>query len=300
MRVIETTLDEDLSLLSRFLWQQRIAHRIFEERGRQIVEVADPAQQQVVRAAYEAWRDGRLALGAVPGPARTNGARGSRAVAALARYPGLTALIGLACLAFPFSLPLADGRLTDVARWLAIVDPLQATVPALPGLLAEAEFWRWFTPMLLHFSVLHLAFNCAITIELGRRVERVLGGGGLWLLVLALSGVSNLTQYAVGGGPLFGGLSGVAYGLLGFAVVSARRQPAEPAWRLPPGLTLGLLIFLVLFSTGVTEAFGLLVANAAHWSGLAAGAVLALLRPGRRAPDTADSARSAADQVRRD
>ena len=40
---------------------------------------------------------------------------------------------------------------------------------------------------------------------------------------------------------------------------------------------------VVTFTTGVTEPFGLYVANAAHWSGLGAGAVLALLA-GRRAP----------------
>ena len=44
---------------------------------------------------------------------------------------------------------------------------------------------------------------------------------------------------------------------------------------------MGLLIFLVIFSTGITEPFGLNVANAAHWFGLATGALLALVsRPG--------------------
>lgn len=277
MRVIETTLDEDLSLLSRFLWQQRVAHRIFEERGAQVVEVADPAQRDVVRQAYEAWRDGRLTLRAQPAPAAARRRRGI--MAAVARYPGLSALVVLACVVFPFSLPLADGRLTEVAGWLTIVDPRQPLPANLAGLLAQAEVWRWFTPMLLHFSVLHLAFNCAVTIELGRRIEGVLGAGGWWLLVLLLAGASNLTQFALGASAAFGGLSGVAYGLLGFVLVSARRQPDQPAWRLPAGVALGLLLFLVLFTTGVTEPFGLRIANAAHWSGLAAGALLALMRP---------------------
>jgi GlpG protein len=135
--------------------------------------------------------------------------------------------------------------------------------------------WRWFTPILVHFSVLHLGFNCAVVIEFGRRVERRLGAGGLWLLVLVLAGVSNLAQYAFGAGPLFGGLSGVAYGLLGFVVTMSRLAPTVAAWRLPGGLAVGLLVFLVIFTTGITEPFGLFVANAAHWAGLGAGIVVA-------------------------
>ncbi|MEQ8861063.1 MAG: rhomboid family intramembrane serine protease [Pseudomonadales bacterium] len=273
MRVIETSVDEDLSLFSSYLWQRRVPHRIFQESGAQVVELADPGQEQEVRDAYRAWKSGRLTLEAAARPRAP--ARWPRA---LVRYRGLTLLIALTCLAFPFSLPLSSGTLSDVAAALTIVDPRSIdTLPSLPALLAEGQVWRWFTPIFLHFSVLHLAFNCAITIELGRRVEGALGALGLWLLVLALAAASNLCQFAFGGGPLFGGLSGVAYGLLGFVLVMARRWPAAAVWRLPPGLSGGLLVFLVLFSTGVTEAFGLYVANAAHWSGLAAGALLGAL-----------------------
>ncbi len=274
MRIIETSASDDLSSFSSYLWQQRIVHRIFEERGSQVVELADPAHADTVRAAYQAWRDGRLALEAVPG----RRAR-SRWPAALARYPGLTALIVLVCAVFPFSYLLADGQVTAVAALLTIIDLRDSgdTLPSVLELLARGEVWRWFTPVLLHFSVLHLAFNCAVTIELGRRLEGALGSGGLWLLVLALAVASNLCQYAFGAGPMFGGLSGVAYGLLGFILVMARRMPDAPAWQLPPGLSIGLLVFLVVFSTGVTEAFGLFVANAAHWSGLIGGVVLAAL-----------------------
>jgi GlpG protein len=274
MRVIETSLNEDLSLFSRYLWQQRVVHRVFEERGAQVLEIRDPAQADAVRDAYRAWQSGRLRLQARPPAQRPAGVRWP---VAIARYPGLTLLIAVAVAVFPFSQPLSENRLTAVVAWLSIIDPRlpAAALPTLPELLGELEVWRWFTPMFLHFSVLHLAFNCAITVELGRRVERVLGGLALWLLVLAIAGVSNLAQYALGGSPLFGGLSGVAYGLLGFVLVMNALAPDVSAWQLPRGLAVALLIFLVLFTTGITEAFGLLVANAAHWSGLFTGAVLA-------------------------
>jgi len=279
MRVIETSLDEDLKLFSSYLWQKRVAHRIFEERGAQVVELADPALADAVRHDYEAWRSGRLVLERQPRPGVAASPSRPGWLQALARYPGLTVLIGLALVVFPFSYPVADGRIGAVVAWLTIVDlhASMAALPSLPALLAQGEVWRWFTPMFLHFSVLHLGFNCAINIELGRRVERTLGGGGLWLLVLALAGVSNLAQYAFGGGPLFGGLSGVGYGLLGFILVISRRDPGHAAWQLPPGLSGGLLVFLVVFSTGITEPFGLFVANAAHWGGVLTGAALAAL-----------------------
>lgn len=278
MRVIETSLDEDLSLFSRYLWQQRVRHRVFEERGQQVLELAEAGDVDAVRAAYRAWQTGSLQIQAVAAPLPS--VPGSRLLAALRRHPVLSLLIALALVIFPFSLPIADGRITAVLGWLAILDPRTATLPlpTLAELLARGEVWRWITPMLLHFSVLHLAFNCAVVIELGRRVEDGLGGRGFGLLVLGLAVSSNLLQYAYAGNPLFGGLSGVAYGLLGFVLVSARRDPGRSCWQLPHGLALGLLLFLVLFSTGITEPFGLRVANAAHWGGLVAGAVAALFR----------------------
>lgn len=283
MRVIQTSMDEDLSLFSRYLWQHKVRHRIFEERGSQILEVADPGHQEGVRGAYRAWLAGELVIPAVP-PAAKPAVRRTP-LAALTEYPGLTLLIVLACAVFPFSYPLDIGRITTVAGWLTIMDLHSATLP-LPGLgelLARGEVWRWFTPVLLHFTATHLAFNCAITIYLGRRVESVLGGWRLWLGVMAIGVVSNLAQYAFGSGPLFGGLSGVAYGLVGFLLAAGRRAPDEEAWQLPPPVAMSLLAFLLILSTGVTERFGLFVANAAHWSGLLSGLVLGALLPlGRR------------------
>lgn len=278
MRVIETSMSEDLSLFSRYLWQQRVRHRVFEERGRQVLEVADPAQADSVRRAYEAFRSGQVQIREVSrAPERASPpAPGKATLRALTRYPGLSVLIALALAVFPFSLPVGEGELTGLARLLAIVDPgtyaMAEVRPGLADLLAKLEVWRWFTPILLHFSVLHLAFNCVMVIELGRRIEHAAGSVRFLLLVMAVAGISNLAQFALGGGPLFGGLSGVAYGMLGYVLVQHRLRPDAPEFRLPRGLAVGLLVFLVVFTTGVTEPFGLHVANVAHWGGLLVGA----------------------------
>lgn len=274
MRVIETSMDEDLSLFSQYLWKQRIRHRIFEERGQQVVELAEDADASRVRRAYAAWIDGSLVLEAVPAARRT-----PQIGRIVRRYPGLIALIGIAVMVFPFTAPLAEGTLTAVASKLLIVD-LAANPRAVPGfteLLMEGQIWRWLSPIFIHFGLLHLLFNCTIVIELGRRLESELGGWRLWLVVSMVGVISNLGQYAMNDNPVFGGLSGVAYGLLGFVLVMERLVAQRPAWHLPPGLSGSLLFFLVLFSTGVTEGFGLLVANSAHWFGLASGAIAAVI-----------------------
>jgi GlpG protein len=275
MRVIETSLDEDLSLFSRFLWQNQVRHRIFEERGRQVVEVAETATAADVRSAYEAWRRGELVLTRkAAGHDRHEAQRPRTAavLAALRRYPVLIAVLGVSLAVFPFSVQVEHGRLTPLVGLLTSVD-LERGSPT------TTEIWRYVTPIFLHFSLVHLVFNVAVTADLGRRVELARGSLTLLLLIVVIAIASNAGQLLLGGNPLFGGLSGVAYGLLGYVLVSGRRHPQEGAWRIHPGFAGSLLLFLVVFSTGITEPFGLYVANQAHWVGLATGAGMAVFLP---------------------
>lgn len=287
MRVIETSLEEDLSPFARYLREKRVPHRIFEERGRQIVEVATADWAGPVRQAYQDWRAGGLQL-RVEAPERGDGSglsdRARRLWRTLRPYPVLTVVVLLAVLAYPFSSPVAEGKLTPVAAWLTIVD---LTLPMELGYRAlfQGELWRWLTPIFLHFSVVHLLFNLAVTVDFGRRVEAGRGAGRFALIVLLIGVTSNLGQFLLSGNPLFGGLSGVAYGLLGYVLMSQRRFPDQQAWQVHPGFAWSLLLFLVLFSTGVTEPFGLHVANAAHWIGLVCGALLAWLIPAFSRPE---------------
>ncbi|MCZ6854173.1 MAG: rhomboid family intramembrane serine protease [Gammaproteobacteria bacterium] len=274
MRVIETALDEDLSLFSGYLWQRGIRHRIFEERGQQVLEIADEAQCDAVLGAYRSWRSGDLEILAAASGEPTGL---KRFVLSVARYPALATLVLLALLAFPFTWPLADGRLTPIASWLTVIDFGGVThAPTFMQLLMDFQPWRWVTPIFVHYGIVHLAFNCAVVVELGRRVEFGVRSRGFLILVLVLAVVSNLGQYAVSPNPNFGGLSGVAYGLLGYVLARNRLLPEEKCWQLPAGLAGSLLFFLVLFTTGITEAFGLNIANGAHWGGLFAGAICAL------------------------
>ncbi len=66
MRVIETTLEDNLAELSGYLWTEGIPNRVFEERGRQILEVPDARHADRARELCAAWREGRVRLVKVP------------------------------------------------------------------------------------------------------------------------------------------------------------------------------------------------------------------------------------------
>jgi GlpG protein len=277
MRLIEVPAAENLAPFSQFLWQHRVVHRIFEERGLQVLEIADAAQAEEVQRAFDAWRAGKLEIRVVPRAVGDQPSLASRAARLLQTCPGVLLVLVLALLAFPFSVALGEGQISEIALALTIVDLRSVSSASLSQLLADMQIWRWLTPIFLHFSLVHLVFNSVITFDLGRRIEAQKGTTHFLLLVMATGVASNFGQVLLNTNPFFGGLSGVAYGLLGYLVVMQRRFPGNGAWHLPPGLAIGLVVFLVFFSTGITESFGLHVANAAHWSGLITGALIALI-----------------------
>jgi len=86
------------------------------------------------------------------------------------------------------------------------------------------QAWRWFTPMFLHMSVLHLLFNLWWLKDLGSALEQKLGKWPFLALVLAISVPANIAQYLLVG-PLFGGMSGVVYGLLAYIWIRGRLDP---------------------------------------------------------------------------
>lgn len=148
--------------------------------------------------------------------------------------------------------------------------------------LGTGQVWRLVTPAFLHFSFLHLAFNLAILFEFGRRTEAVLGSGLFALLALAITVVSNLAQYLIDPTPLFGGLSGLNFGLVGFVALRRIRDPWEQRWRVAPALIVFLVITMVLFSIGIGDTIGLNVANGAHWGGILTGLLLGWMTPTRK------------------
>lgn len=152
-------------------------------------------------------------------------------------------------------------------------------------LISQGQWWRLISPIFLHFMIaglpIHLLFNMMWFWELGGSIEKAKGANYLLVLVLVIALVSNLSQYfyyvySVGelqaSRYLFGGMSGVVYGLLGFIFVRRRFDPFFPL-RINDAILNFMLIWLVLGFLGIIGG----MANVAHLSGLLMGAAFGFI-----------------------
>ena len=263
---LSVDVEENLLPLSTLLHQRGVVHRVFEENGRQVLKVQRREQAEQVAALYRAWRAGEVEI-------EVTGRAPSVRMAGTVNWrsaPVTLALIALSILGFLLiylNAPLA---------WLSLFTflPFQAVggQPVFEGM--QGQYWRLVTPAFLHFGWLHIVFNGLWTWELGSKVEQVMGKVNMLLLFLVIAVVSNSCQYLFGGPGIFGGMSGVVYGLLGFAWVAPLLQPR---WRIQParGIMIFMVGWLVVCMVGVVEVLGFgAVANAAHLGGLLCGALL--------------------------
>ena len=131
--------------------------------------------------------------------------------------------------------------------------------------------WRLFTPMLLHFRLLHIIFKLLWWQTLGGIIERFQSSAQLLVVTLVTAALSNYAQFAASG-PNFGGLSGVVYGLLGYLWLYGRVNPAA-GYGIPRPVVVLMLAWLVICWVGLAD----IVANEAHFAGLLSGCVLGAL-----------------------
>ncbi len=131
--------------------------------------------------------------------------------------------------------------------------------------ILHGQVWRLFTPMFIHFDLLHIFFNLLWIRDLGGMVESHLGSLRCAVLVLVISILSNVAQFFVGG-PVFGGMSGVVYGLVGYVWIRGRFDPGSGLF-LHPTTVLMVLIWGLLCLVHLIPN----VANTVHVVGLAVG-----------------------------
>ena len=264
--VLQAPLEEDLLPLTALLRSRGVPHRIYEEEGQQVLAVFDRQHVQPVSSLYQAWRRGEVTI--EPGTARPVANTGNRFQW---RQSPVTVLFGLLSVALFAAFML--GAPQQWIGWLTFT-PFEIRAGQLYFLPMGEQYWRLITPIFLHFGWLHITFNTLWLWELGSKVERVTGSPNTLGLLLVIALVSNICQYQFGGPGLFGGMSGVVYGLLGFCWVAPLIQPR---WVIQPTRAIMLFmvgwLFLCLF--GVVESLGFgAIANAAHLGGLVIGAVL--------------------------
>jgi GlpG protein len=158
-------------------------------------------------------------------------------------------------------------------------DPIR-TVPELfmVGFAAirDGQVWRLLTPIFIHYGFLHIFFNLLWLRDLGSMIEARQGSLRLASLVVVIGIVSNVAQYIVSG-PLFGGLSGVVYGLIGYIWMRGKRDPASGLFLHPSTVTMAAIWFFACLIGLVPH-----VANTAHAIGAGVGILWGYLSSLRR------------------
>jgi GlpG protein len=136
--------------------------------------------------------------------------------------------------------------------------------PHLPE-IQHGQVWRLITPIFIHLDPLHILFNMLWLRDLGSMIEGRQSTWTLAVLVLVIAACSDLAQYFVGG-PVFGGMSGVVYGLLGYIWMRGKFDPGSGLYLHPSTVTMMIIWFFACFTPIIPH-----VANGAHAAGLIIG-----------------------------
>ena len=152
--------------------------------------------------------------------------------------------------------------------------------------IKSGQFWRVITPMFLHGSMMHLAFNMMGLFFLGAVIERLHGSVFMLILLLFSDVAGTFTQVslpprdqlpeilsALAGTPFSVGASGAVLGLFGFLWIKPLVDPDYPISLSPINVAM-MLGFVFLCMTPMVRWN---IANGAHLGGLLAGMVAAYL-----------------------
>ena len=138
--------------------------------------------------------------------------------------------------------------------------------------------WRLVAPMFLHLSWLHLFFNMSFMTYYGAMIEREKKSGFLVFLIIFTQILSALSEYAWqvyamnDKVVMFGGFSGVGYGLFGFVWMYSEYNNYGYIRMDRQNFQYGL-IWLVVCFTGMVGP----IANGAHLGGMVAGMLIGII-----------------------
>ncbi|WP_205207676.1 rhomboid family intramembrane serine protease [Bacillus sp. P14.5] len=135
-------------------------------------------------------------------------------------------------------------------------------------LILEGEWWRFFTPVVIHIGFLHLLMNTFALYFLGMAVERIFGSAR-FLFIYIFAGFTGTLASFVFTNSLSAGASGAIFGCFGALLYFGTAYP-RIFFR-----TMGTNILVVI---GINLALGFTlpgIDNAGHIGGLAGGALSA-------------------------
>ena len=266
----------DLTLVTQTLWRHKVPHRVRFVTGEQQLwlqdsqhySLAQVLMQQVEQGIAADEKAGSASAGLLNSFVMADKVLSTNGVKAWFKSTPITLMVLISTLLVALFSQL--GSQLEAVAWFSffplVLDTQAYLVTGFDHLWLQP--WRLISPMLLHFGWLHLVFNVLWWLDLGRRIEcqsRLL----LVALLLFTSVAANVAQ-AWQVASLFGGLSGVIYGLLGYIWVMDRYNPIR--YHLPQNILIFMLLWLLLGISGLFPALGFGdMANMAHIGGLVAG-----------------------------
>ena len=266
----------DLTLVTQTLWRHKVPHRVRFVTGEQQLwlqdsqhySLAQALMKQVEQGIAADEKAGSASAGLLNSFVMADKVLSTNGVKVWFKSTPITLMVLISTLLVALFSQL--GSQLEAVAWFSffplVLDTQAYLVTGFDHLWLQP--WRLISPMLLHFGWLHLVFNVLWWLDLGRRIEcqsRLL----LVALLLFTSVAANVAQ-AWQVASLFGGLSGVIYGLLGYIWVMDRYNPIR--YHLPQNILIFMLLWLLLGISGLFPALGFGdMANMAHIGGLVAG-----------------------------
>ncbi|WP_204842950.1 rhomboid family protein [Priestia flexa] len=131
-------------------------------------------------------------------------------------------------------------------------------------LILEGEWWRFFTPIIIHIGVFHLLMNSLALYYLGTLVERMYGSARFLFIYIA-AGFAGVLGSFVWTSNLSAGASGAIFGCFGALLFLARTNP-RVFFRTIGYNVLALIVINLIFGLVVPG-----IDNAGHIGGLVGG-----------------------------
>ena len=146
-----------------------------------------------------------------------------------------------------------------------------------PPAVWRGEYWRYLTPLFLHYDLFHLLFNICALFVLGQMVEPFLGGRRFLSIYLFSGILGSIVSSLVHPDHISVGASGSVFGLAGTALAATflgvhlqKTEKVRKGFRQP---LFFLLLCFILYNI-VIGFFQTSIDNAAHLGGLGAGFVM--------------------------
>lgn len=262
----------DLSGIDRQLHQQKITHRFTMEADIQVLWVPENVDAAAVMEKVHFWLQNPESLNSVSAQKKP----APSSIRFNAQPAPVTLLFVALCFAGAALYYISDSFIRPFTFWDSF-ERFRAGETVFRD-ISHGEIWRLITPIFLHFSPAHSIFNALWLWYLGSMVERHSGIFRLLTLIVLIGVISNIGQaLASKDFILFGGMSGVVFGLLSHVWLAQKIDPSS-GYRLIDPLFIFMTAYMLLSTLGIFDwltAGG--IADTSHIVGFAVGMVLALV-----------------------